>query len=425
MPLIPPPIRTPLRSGEDGNIFMNTVRPWFEWLNKVLSTPVTTPDVQDGAITVQKITCTALSAISANIGEVTAGIITGLVIRTAASGGRIELDSTNGLRAFDAGGNVLTQIALTGLTTIKSATSGARLEIDSAGVRCYDAGGVKTVDLASADGSLTSTKGTITGLLIRTATTGGRVEIDSTNGLRAFDSGGNVLAQIAVTGLTTIKSATSGARIEVDSTGLRCYDAGGVKTVDIAAADGSLTCTKGTITGAVVQTAASGARVVLTAGNVIQIYNAAGDLVTDLDDGWFRTPRIKGNGTSPELWLDGGSVQIGHTGIVSGLFEFIPGAMTFGSGTATWLDGGCHVGKDSSNRSLNNSGGSVNCAAITCTSCSVSGTAVSLIGHTHNYATPASITPATIPLAKITGGGADGSITVNAEGIVTGYVAPT
>lgn len=36
-----------------------------------------------------------------------------------------------------------------------------------------------------------------------------------------------------------------------------------------------------------------------------------------------------------------------------------------------------------------------------------------------------SIAGATIPLAKITGGGVDGSITVNAEGVVTAYVAPT
>lgn len=35
------------------------------------------------------------------------------------------------------------------------------------------------------------------------------------------------------------------------------------------------------------------------------------------------------------------------------------------------------------------------------------------------------IVAATIPLAKITGGGADGSITVNAEGIITAYTAPT
>jgi len=39
-------------------------------------------------------------------------------------------------------------------------------------------------------------------------------------------------------------------------------------------------------------------------------------------------------------------------------------------------------------------------------------------------ASPA-IVAATIPLAKITGPGADGSISVNAEGIVTAYVAPT
>lgn len=39
-------------------------------------------------------------------------------------------------------------------------------------------------------------------------------------------------------------------------------------------------------------------------------------------------------------------------------------------------------------------------------------------------ATPA-IAGATIPLAKITGGGVDGSIQVNSEGIIVSYTAPT
>lgn len=38
---------------------------------------------------------------------------------------------------------------------------------------------------------------------------------------------------------------------------------------------------------------------------------------------------------------------------------------------------------------------------------------------------PVSITADTVPLAKITGGGTDGSITVNAQGRVTAYVKPT
>lgn len=33
--------------------------------------------------------------------------------------------------------------------------------------------------------------------------------------------------------------------------------------------------------------------------------------------------------------------------------------------------------------------------------------------------------PAVIPLAKITGGGTDGSISINSEGVVTAFVAPT
>lgn len=68
------------------------------------------------AITFDKINVSQLSAISADIGSVTAGTITGTTIRTAASGQRITLDSTNGLRAYDSGGNVNIQIPVGGVT---------------------------------------------------------------------------------------------------------------------------------------------------------------------------------------------------------------------------------------------------------------------------------------------------------------------
>lgn len=54
---------------------------------------------------------------------ITAGTITGATIRTASSGARIELDSTNGLRAFDGSSNVISQITVGGSFTGKIKTT--------------------------------------------------------------------------------------------------------------------------------------------------------------------------------------------------------------------------------------------------------------------------------------------------------------
>jgi hypothetical protein len=55
-----------------------------------------------------------LAAISADLGTITAGTITGALIRTAASGARVEIDSTNGLRGIDSGGNARVNIKVDG-----------------------------------------------------------------------------------------------------------------------------------------------------------------------------------------------------------------------------------------------------------------------------------------------------------------------
>ena len=57
-------------------------------------------------ISAQSIAVNVLSALSANLGEVLAGILTGLLIRTSASGQRLELSSNNILEAFNATENV-------------------------------------------------------------------------------------------------------------------------------------------------------------------------------------------------------------------------------------------------------------------------------------------------------------------------------
>ncbi len=66
-----------------------------------------------------------LSSLSADLGEVTAGTMTGALIRTAASGARVQLDTSGGVRLFDGTENVLAQLYGTGLTfRVNDATPG-------------------------------------------------------------------------------------------------------------------------------------------------------------------------------------------------------------------------------------------------------------------------------------------------------------
>lgn len=75
---------------------------------------VTTPKIVAGAVIASKISVANLGAINANMGTITAGTITGATIQTAASGARVVMDSTNGLRAFNASGQLRFQVPVSG-----------------------------------------------------------------------------------------------------------------------------------------------------------------------------------------------------------------------------------------------------------------------------------------------------------------------
>jgi len=73
-------------------------------------------DVYTGSITAAKITVTNLSALSADLGTITAGLVTGATIRTAASGSRVELysDASTGLIAYDDSANEIFKVLIGG-----------------------------------------------------------------------------------------------------------------------------------------------------------------------------------------------------------------------------------------------------------------------------------------------------------------------
>lgn len=80
----------------------------------------------------------------------------------------------------------------------------------------------------------------------------------------------------------------AGARVELNSDGLRVYDSAGTLVIQFNAADGSATFTGtisgSTITGGVIQTAASGERITLNEGNQkkIIVYNSSGTAIGEL-----------------------------------------------------------------------------------------------------------------------------------------------
>lgn len=83
-------------------------------------------DIGVGGITASYINVSSLSAISANIGSVTSGTVTGALIRTSSSGSRVEIDgSTDDIRIYDAGNDLRMKLDSDDLSFYN--TSGTRL----------------------------------------------------------------------------------------------------------------------------------------------------------------------------------------------------------------------------------------------------------------------------------------------------------
>lgn len=91
----------------------NIVAPGSITTTEIADNAISTPKLQANSVTAAKISVTQLSAITADMGTLTAGTVVGAVIKTASSGSRVELDSTNGLRGY-AGSTLVFQFPLDG-----------------------------------------------------------------------------------------------------------------------------------------------------------------------------------------------------------------------------------------------------------------------------------------------------------------------
>lgn len=113
---------------------------------------------------------------------------------------------------------------------IKTADVGQRVEMNMSGVQMFNAAGTQLVSLAPT--------GTF---FLRSATTGGRIDLSNVTGLQTYDAGGVRTVWLDLDGSFELRSAASGARIQLDGTGFRAYNSSSQTTVDIDATTGTAT----------------------------------------------------------------------------------------------------------------------------------------------------------------------------------------
>ena len=136
-----------------------------------------------------------LSAITADLGEITAGTVTGATIQTAASGSRVVLDSS-GLRAYN-GANQRVQISNDG-----SGWLGASDKL------YWDTSGNLTVTGVTADSVAAEDiiAGTITGSTLQTASSGKRFVVSTSSNEAEFygeESAGGTVVKLASIGISS------------------------------------------------------------------------------------------------------------------------------------------------------------------------------------------------------------------------------
>lgn len=81
---------------------------------KIADDQITTPKILALNVTAAKIEAWTITAGMLSAGTVTAGTFIGTVFKTGSSNARVEIDSTNGIRAYDAAGTLGVQIPLSG-----------------------------------------------------------------------------------------------------------------------------------------------------------------------------------------------------------------------------------------------------------------------------------------------------------------------
>ena len=213
---------------------------------KIAAGSIETDKLAAEAVTAEKIEANTITGNEIAADALDAHTITGATIRTAESGARVILNSTDGIKGinaseeeqfhFDLASGILTATAvissLTGSQIDTEHLAGqiteTQIEDDAISTpklqaNSVEAGNIAVANLAAINADLGSiTAGTLTGPLFRTSSSGARTQIDSTEGFRQFDTDGTtVLTHIPADGSTAEFSghiSAAGVDLETDST---------------------------------------------------------------------------------------------------------------------------------------------------------------------------------------------------------------
>lgn len=203
---------------------------------------------------------------------------------TTGANQRVQIDSA-GMKGFDSSGNQVTHVDSTNGSITLGAPSGAtKVVADRTSMRFYETDGT-TVGLDARAGRITTSTTALTARAeldgvgnqfavydagSQTASGGAvgqRIGIDGTNGMRIWDSVGNLGLQSSAGGLVT-STVLGSSRVEVLGSGVTLYGSGGTRSVSLDAATGKF------VAGAAVS---SGERVELDSVGM-RLYDAAGAL---------------------------------------------------------------------------------------------------------------------------------------------------
>jgi len=210
---------------------------------KVAAEAIESSSIKAGAVVASKIAVAELSAITANLGTVTAGIIQGPTIRTGTVGARVQL-SSSGLQAFNGSGEeVLNFSTATGNLFLKGEIKAGSTVPATTITGLLTNAQIAEIEAAKITGTIAETQigpeaistgklkagAVVTAKLAAGAVTAEKIAVAE---LSAITANLGTITAGTITG-ATFRTSASNPKVQMDSEGVRAINAEGATTVHL------------------------------------------------------------------------------------------------------------------------------------------------------------------------------------------------